>query len=529
MGACGLSAYARGSKLVHGPLGTGGSAGGTAGLPVGPVQLSGAPLEGQPLSIPYPSLPGSPAGYHFQWYDCDAVGSNCSAIGGATGSSYTPGWSDVGHTEYVAVTSGPVTVNSGLSPAIAWKPVSPSGGNLWVSTAGGSCTRSSSAVGFNQATSCSSLAAAYQAAQCGDTILIEGGDYSGTSPLIRDKSALDSCTAPVLMTPGPGQSPTFGDINDGDFLSNTPGGSNLIIYNVSLTGTGGSTDRITAEDASNIVFESIHGGAFYVNDAHHLLIENSSFGPCATGTVASGGCHSNDKIDAGGFTAPGHSNTTDVTVRGNTFHDFLCNSSGCHFECIFASGGTGIMIDSNTFERCQLQTVFIQPATSTANWLNYLTIQNNWVMQDEDSNNNPRAYAIDTGSNNGPPNNVVVRFNSFDSSSGITNSSGSVGNMQIVGNILPWTGSCISGASYGFNIFVGGRACGTGDRTISSLPYVNSATGSQDFHLKCNSAANGSVVPTTGGYALAYDKDGAWRAVTGPREAGSEAEGSCGT
>jgi hypothetical protein len=334
------------------------------------------------------------------------------------------------------------------------------------------------------------------------------------------------------MTPGPGQSPTFGDINDGDFETNTPGGSNLIIYNVSLTGTGGSTDRITAEDASNIVFESIHGGAFYVNDAHHLVIEHSNFGPCATGTVPSGGCHSNSKIDAGGFTVAGHTNTTDVTVRGNTFHDFLCNSSGCHFECIFVSGGTAIMIDSNTFRRCQLQTVFIQPWQSTANWLNYLTIQNNWIMQDEDSNNNPRQYAIDTGSNNGPPDNVVVRYNSFDSTSGITNSSGSVGNMQIVGNILPstYTANCISGATYSYNLFLsGGSTCGTGARTVTSLPYVNTSTGSQDFHLICGSVADGYVTPTTGMAVVATDKDGAWRAAGGPRDAGSEAEPSCGT
>jgi hypothetical protein len=529
MKACGLSAYAQKAALVHAPVGPapGSGAAPASGAPLG---LTGAPLEGLPLSIPFPALPGSPAGYSYQWFDCDAVGRNCSPIVGATGPTYTPRWSDVGHTEYVSVTSGLSMVTSGLSPAVGWQPVSPSAGNLWVSPTGGSCTRSAIPVGFSQSSSCGSLAAAYQAAQCGDVILIESGNYSGTSQLIRDKTALDACTAPVVMTAGPGQSPIFGEIHDGNMLTNTPGGSNLVIYNVALTGASGSTDRITAEDATNVVFEAIHGGAFYVNDAHHVLIENSSFGPCATGTVASGGCHSNSKIDAGGFTAPGHVNTSDLTVRRNTFHDFSCNSSGCHFECIFVSGGTGIMIDSNTFERCQLQTVFIQPATSTANWLNYLTIQNNWIMQDEDSNNNPRQYAIDVGANNGPPANVVVRYNSFDATSGVTNSSGSAGNMQIVGNILPWTGNCVAGASYGYNLFLTGRStCGVGDRTASSPPYVNASVGAQDFHLRCAGPANGSVAPNSGSYILAYDRDGAWRSVSGPREAGSQAEASCGT
>jgi hypothetical protein len=188
------------------------------------------------------------------------------------------------------------------------------------------------------------------------------------------------------------------------------------------------------------------------------------------------------------------------------------------------------MIDSNTFARCQLQTVFIQPATSTTDWLNYLTIQDNWIMQDEDSANNPRQYAIDTGSNNGPPDNVVVRYNSFDATSGITNSSGSVGNMQIVGNILPSTStaSCISGATYSYNIFLGNGTCGTGT-TVSSLPYVNTTAGSQDFHLTCGNTADGYVTPSSGMAVLAYDKDGAWRNAAGPREAGSEGQGSCGT
>lgn len=59
---------------------------------------------------------GSPTSFHFAWLRCDTTGAACAAIPGATGKSYTPTTTDIGHTLRVRVTarnsSGSTTATS---------------------------------------------------------------------------------------------------------------------------------------------------------------------------------------------------------------------------------------------------------------------------------------------------------------------------------------------------------------------------------------------------------------------------------
>ena len=48
---------------------------------------------------------GSPTSFHFAWLRCDTTGAACAAIPGATGKSYTPTTTDIGHTLRVRVTA----------------------------------------------------------------------------------------------------------------------------------------------------------------------------------------------------------------------------------------------------------------------------------------------------------------------------------------------------------------------------------------------------------------------------------------
>jgi hypothetical protein len=66
--------------------------------------ISGNPTEGQTLSESHGTW-SSPAGFNYQWLDCDAKGANCTAISGATADTYTLGPSDVGHTIRVRETA----------------------------------------------------------------------------------------------------------------------------------------------------------------------------------------------------------------------------------------------------------------------------------------------------------------------------------------------------------------------------------------------------------------------------------------
>jgi hypothetical protein len=76
--------------------------------------ISGRAVQGEVLAEGHGAWSGSPTSFRYQWQRCDGAG--CGAIDGATGVSYTPTASDVGHTIRVhesainvAGTSGPAT------------------------------------------------------------------------------------------------------------------------------------------------------------------------------------------------------------------------------------------------------------------------------------------------------------------------------------------------------------------------------------------------------------------------------------
>ena len=81
-------------------------------FPAGVPQLStpptivGAPVAGQLLAaVPGTWQGGKPLTFTYQWRSCDAAGANCTAIPSATGESYRPAGTDVGHSLKVVVTA----------------------------------------------------------------------------------------------------------------------------------------------------------------------------------------------------------------------------------------------------------------------------------------------------------------------------------------------------------------------------------------------------------------------------------------
>lgn len=76
--------------------------------------VTGQTVQGGPLTTTNGSWNGSPTSYSYQWDHCDSSGANCSAISGATSSTYTLAAGDVGHTIRSVVTA---TNASGSIPA----------------------------------------------------------------------------------------------------------------------------------------------------------------------------------------------------------------------------------------------------------------------------------------------------------------------------------------------------------------------------------------------------------------------------
>ena len=73
------------------------SAGSGAPKNVSPPTLTGIAQENQTLLAVRGAWTNSPSSYSYQWLRCDAAGSGCAAITGASGQSYTPAAGDVGH------------------------------------------------------------------------------------------------------------------------------------------------------------------------------------------------------------------------------------------------------------------------------------------------------------------------------------------------------------------------------------------------------------------------------------------------
>jgi hypothetical protein len=80
--------------------------------------VSGTAQDGQPLTAGPGIWSGTqPINYSYQWQRCGSSGANCSAIAGATSTTYTPGSTDVGSTVAVTITASNMANSATASSA----------------------------------------------------------------------------------------------------------------------------------------------------------------------------------------------------------------------------------------------------------------------------------------------------------------------------------------------------------------------------------------------------------------------------
>ena len=88
-----------------------------------PPSVSGDPSDGSTLTVDPGTWTGTPPDLTYQWQRCDADGTNCVDISGATDDTYTLGSDDVGHAVTVVVTAtnpaGDATSTAPATPAVA--------------------------------------------------------------------------------------------------------------------------------------------------------------------------------------------------------------------------------------------------------------------------------------------------------------------------------------------------------------------------------------------------------------------------
>ncbi len=137
-----------------------GVVGGTAAPPADttPPSIAGSAAVGQTLNASTGAWSGSPTSYSYAWADCDATGANCSAVAGATGSTYQVQSNDVSRTIRVTVTAA---------------------------NAGGSSSATSAATAAVTAVSPTSTSAPSISGQAtvGQTLTVSTGNWAGTTPM----------------------------------------------------------------------------------------------------------------------------------------------------------------------------------------------------------------------------------------------------------------------------------------------------------------------------------------------------------
>jgi subtilisin family serine protease len=114
------------SSAVSSPVG--GTAISSPAQNTAPPAVSGTAQDGQTLTASAGTWSGSPTAYAYQWQRCDSSGATCSAIAGATDSSYVAASADVGWALRVTVTATNA-VGSSAAQSAATNPVAatPSG------------------------------------------------------------------------------------------------------------------------------------------------------------------------------------------------------------------------------------------------------------------------------------------------------------------------------------------------------------------------------------------------------------------
>jgi hypothetical protein len=347
-----------------GGSGSGGSGSSGASTPANtaPPVISGTATKKQVLSATPGAWSGNPTSYAYQWQDCNAAGSSCSAIAGASVAKYTLTGSDVKHTVRVVVTAtgagGSARATSAQTSAVSASAGSGSGGSgssgvLFVSGSGsdsGSCS---------EAAPCKSLARAYAVAQAGDVVRVAAGSYGDTSlGLVAGKGS----GAPVVFEPS-GGAVRFSKKVD------------VEAHDVELKSFTFERELYFGENAENVVARG--------NALHNFeMIANGSKAPKGisiiggtAGPVVDKSDNENNLIATNGpetTAAP-----TKITIEGVLVHEYTKVGSA-HVDCLQIWAGNEIVVRGNTFKRCAVFDIFLQSLPNgSAGTPKNVTIENN--------------------------------------------------------------------------------------------------------------------------------------------------------
>ena len=402
---------------------------------------------------------------------------------------------------------------------------------------------------------CKSFDRAYRVAAPGQTIQLAGGTYG--PQLIRVDVSKVHATRNVVFKPAPGAVVRLaGELtmygSHATFLgSGTP--SNFRLRKLTSVATAGPTT------SNHVAFVDLDGETFTIGPNYAITIKGGDWGP----SVA---CHArNSKTSRGSWCPAGSvyahtgndgSNGSyengigpDGTIKNQWPHDIVLDGLTIHDQNsldlvtmhsggLFIISGYGITIRNTKFLRNVVYQIQVQDFTNKAccgmtfGPLHNVVIENNWFGKpvtglsdpggDRTDDNQPELQLDPRGGKCWS--NWLIRFNSFYHGPAVGfDAEPCFEDFRVIGNLGEHPGEqCFYGAKgllWDYNAWVGGR-CGPTDAVLTSLPYVNTAVGSEDFHLT-GGPAQDLVTPTGPDYALATDIDGHHRPRGAARDAGA--------
>ncbi len=361
---------------------------------------------------------------------------------------------------------------------------SPTTANFWIDPNGGSCTRSASPAAYNDATACSSMTAAYNAAQNGDNVIIKAGGYGSQN--FPKRSALDGGTCVssgtksgcVSFTIEAGANVNVGDISFGSNYTND-GPSNI-----SIDASGGSltTSYLGFTRAHEIYLKNIDvPGDLFMTGGSYITIMGGEFGPFSDNS----GTH--PEIQAVYNSNP-VIKPTHIKFSGGYWHDYNTTNSTAHVDCLQIESGVDFTLENSRFNNCGSVGVRVSYGTNrNSEAPDGLLIQNNVFDKCANIPVSECYYSAELGNGN----NVTIRNNTFLMEPQPTTSNGSPSNVTYVGNTGKITGCQTFGSNivYRYNVWQS-FSCGSTDVSVSNL-MLNS-----DGSLKAGSPAIGRADPS---------------------------------
>jgi Right handed beta helix region len=392
----------------------------------------------------------------------------------------------------------------------------PAAGNLWVDPDGGTCTRSATAGEYDGARACDSFDTAYEAASCGDVVLIRAAP--GGYPAQVIDAPEKECEEYVSFLPAPGDATvTIGqrrvpggvEVASGDWmrfvgLELVDGGEKIAAAGFYLGPTGMGrrelVDHIRVEQSS---FET-----FLLRGADDVTFEANDIAPGKSR-------HWDEKnwISVGNNgTRYVENYSTNVVLEGNAIHGFTeerCAADGCHVECLTLEA-ENITIRGNRIWDCDIYGVVFAADEGFGTIGTENLVENNFIHCCAAAG----GRAIGFGSS-APESVITVRHNSVAGTVGYEGDPGEVGRLVFDSNIIEGVSfaECDDDLEMTYNLIVDGTLCGE----TNVLGDPGWAAPPEDLRLSVESDAIGAADP---GSPTTTDIDGETR--EGAKDAGAD-------